>query len=92
MMVRLPRSQADSRATGSSRTMIGLPGNHGAAASHSAAATERPDEAPSSEAVDDDARAGVPLTTPPRDQRQGRRADKTTVRPPVGRLRSEDTE
>ena len=92
MMVRLPRGQTDVWATGSSRTMIGLPGSRCAAASHSAAATPRPGEAPSSEAVEDDARARVPLTTPPRDQGQRRRAEKTTLRPPVGPRGIEDDE
>jgi hypothetical protein len=91
MMVRLPRSQTDSRAAGSSRATMGRPRN-GAAASHSAAAPSRRGEAPSSEAVEDDARAEVPLTTPPRDQSQHRRAEKTTIRPPVGRRGIEDTE
>jgi hypothetical protein len=92
MMVRLPRSQTDSRAAGSSRTTIGLPLNRGAAATHSAAAPSRPGEVPSSEAVEDDARAGVPSTTPPRDQSQRRRAEKTTVRPPVGGRGTDDNE
>ena len=92
MMVRLPRRHTDLWATGSSRTMIGLPVSRGAAASHSATATARPGEVPSSEAVEDDGRTRVPLTTPPRDQGQRRRAEKTTLRPPVGPRSIEDDE
>jgi hypothetical protein len=91
-MVRLPHTQTAAWAPGSSRTMIGLPGNCGAAASPRAPATAPPGEAPSSEAVEENARAGVPPTTPPRDQRQRRRAEKTTVRPPVGRRGIDDNE
>jgi hypothetical protein len=89
-MVRLPRGHTDSWATGSSRTMNGPPGSRGAAATHSAAAIVRPGEAPSAEAVEDGAGAEVPLTTPPRDQGQRRRAEKTTRRPPAGPLGIED--
>ena len=92
MMVRLPHSQTDSRAAGSLRTMIGLAGRRGEAASHGAAATVPPGEVPSSEAVEDDGRATGPLTTPPRDQGQRRRAEKTTRRPPVGPLAIDDDE
>jgi len=63
--------------------MTGLPGNPGAAASHSAAATTPPTAAPSPETGEDDARARVSLPTHARDPTQRRRAEKTTVRPPA---------
>jgi hypothetical protein len=65
--------------------MTGLPGTRRAAARRSAAATADPAAAPSSETGDGDAPA-VSLTTPPRDQGQRRRAEKTTVRPPADPL------
>ena len=52
-----------------------------AAASHQATASPGPGEAPSSEPVEDDGRSEFPRRTPPRDQNQRRRAEKTTVRP-----------
>jgi len=52
-----------------------------AAASHRVTTSARPGEAPSSEAVEDDAFSELPRRTPPHDQSQRRRAEKTTVRP-----------
>ena len=49
--------------------------------SQRATASRRPGEAPSSEPVEDDARSELPRRTPPHDQNQRRRAEKTTVRP-----------
>ena len=92
MKVRLPRDHTDSCATATSRPMNGPPGSRGAAATHSAAATVRPGEAPSAPPVEDGAGAEVPRTTPPRDQGQRRRAEKTTRQPPVGPPGIEDDE
>jgi hypothetical protein len=83
MIVRLRRGQTDSWATNQSPTMTDLPGDRPAAPSHGSA-TVRAGAAPFSETVADDARGGVRPTTPPRDQGQHRRAEKTTVRPPAG--------
>lgn len=54
-----------------------------AAASHRPTPSAGPGEAPSSEAVEDDPGSEDPRRTPPHDQSQRRRAEKTTVRPPA---------
>jgi hypothetical protein len=52
-----------------------------AAAGHRATASAQPGEAPSSKRVEDDTRSKLPRRTPPHDQNQRNRAEKTTVRP-----------
>ena len=52
-----------------------------AAASHRPTPSARPGQPPSSETVEDDHGSEGPRKTPPHDESQRRRAEKTTVRP-----------